>query len=110
MSQMLYRAGKQEVIWGFPVDFIVVSPEEVDAMIEDGWVKSPELTVSAEPEEHEEPEEVDVAEDLEAGGDGDEPGEITVDEAKAILDEKGVSYEGLHWKQIVKLAKESEEA
>lgn len=86
MGVMLYRAGKSEKVWGYDVDLLVVEPEDVESSLKSGWVTSPELTVS----------------NADSNGDG----KLSVDEAKAYLDDAGIEYDGLHWKKIVALATE----
>lgn len=88
MGVMLYRAGTQEVVWGFPVDLLVVEPEDVAAHLEEGWRSSPEETLL--------PDDPDI--------DGD--GNLSHDEAKQYLDGIGVDYSNMHWKKVVALAKE----
>lgn len=40
-ATMLYRSGITEKIHGVAVDYTVVDESEVDAMLEDGWYRTP---------------------------------------------------------------------
>ncbi|MGL5280621.1 MAG: hypothetical protein ACRC8W_02565 [Plesiomonas shigelloides] len=89
MGVMLYRAGTQEVVWGFPVDLTVVEPDDIEEHLSNGWFRSPEETL--------------LPDNPDANGDG----ELSLDEAKKHLDSIGVDYAGLHWTKVVSLAKEN---
>lgn len=41
-ATMLYRAGITEKIHGVSVDWVIVDADEVDAMLADGWYRTPE--------------------------------------------------------------------
>lgn len=86
MGVMLYRAGKTESIWGFNVDLLVVEADDVLSAAKDGWVSSPELTVKK--------------------SDSSDDSKLSVEDAKAYLDENGIDYDGLHWKKVVAMATE----
>lgn len=88
----LYKAGDKAEAWGIKFDFTVVDDASVEAYLADGWVKSPMDIQHTTPA----PAKVDANAD----------GKLTTAEAKAYLDEHGVNYDGLHWKQIISLAEQ----
>lgn len=60
-ATMLYRLGSKEIIWGIPMDTIIVDACDVEKFVSDGWflhpneVKSPSvvmetIAIEAEPE------------------------------------------------------------
>lgn len=88
MITMLYKAGGRELIWGIKCETGVFPDETVDAMLAAGWVRNPlEL-------------------EQKQAADTNSDGQLSADEAKSYLDSIGVSYDGMHWKAVVKLAKE----
>lgn len=88
MITMLYKAGGRELIWGIKCETEVFPDEQVYAMLADGWARSP----------------LDLEQKQPSDTNGD--GQPSADEAKSYLDSIGVSYDGMHWKAIVKMAKE----
>lgn len=88
MITMLYKAGGRELVWGIKCETGVFPDEQVDAMLAAGWVRNP----------------LELEQKKTADTNGD--GQLSADEAKSYLDSIGVSYDGMHWKAIVKLAKE----
>lgn len=64
----------------------------------------PEQTDAQEPEQESDP----PLESQEQVSDTGSNGKLSSDEAKAYLDSVGVSYDGMHWKAVVKLAKEKQ--
>lgn len=90
--RILYRKGYREQAWGISFDYAEFDDARVDAALADGWVRNP----------------LDLEQKQVADANGD--GQLSADEAKAYLDSIGVSYDGMHWKAIVKLAKEHQKA
>ncbi len=87
MITLYHKDGHSEV-WGIQCKFQSVEPEKVDAMLAAGWVRNPL--------------ELEHKQAADTNGDG----QLSADEAKAYLESIGVSYDGMHWKAVVKLAKE----
>lgn len=65
LATMLYRLGSKEIIWGTPMDTVVVDADEVASYLDDGWflhpneVNSPPMkmeTVAIESDPGSEPE------------------------------------------------------
>lgn len=90
----LYRKGDREEVWGVKFDYAEFYDSQVDAALADGWVKNP-LELKQQ-DEHNHPADTNI------------DGQLSSDEAKAYLDSIGVSYDGMHWKAIVKLAKDKQ--
>ena len=86
--RILYRNGNREQAWGISFDYAEFDDAQVEAALADGWVMNP----------------LDLTHEKSADTNGD--GQLSADEAKTYLDSIGVSHEGMHWKAIVKLAKE----
>lgn len=86
--RILYRKGNREQAWGISFDYAEFDDAKVDAALAAGWVRNPL--------------ELEQKKTADANGDG----QLSADEAKAYLDSIGVGYDGMHWKAIVKLAKE----
>ena len=86
--RILYRKGNSEQAWGISFDYAEFDDAQVDAALVAGWVRNP----------------MELEQKQEADTNGD--GQLSADEAKAYLDSIGVSYDGMHWKAVVKLAKE----
>ena len=86
--RILYRNGNRGEAWGIRFDYAEFEDSHVDAALADGWVMNP-LDLKK-------PESADTNSD----------GKLSHEEAKAYLDSVGLSYEGLHWKAVVKLAGE----
>lgn len=60
-ATMLYRLGSKEIIWGTPMDTVIVDWDDVESYLADGWflhpnevnspvVKLETIAVSADPE------------------------------------------------------------
>ena len=90
--RVLYRKGNREQAWGISFDYAEFDDAQVDAALAAGWVLNPL--------------ELEQKQTADTNGDG----QLSTDEAKAYLDSIGVSYDGMHWKAIVKLAKEHQAA
>lgn len=86
--RILYRKGNREQAWGISFDYAEFDDSQVEAALAAGWVRNP----------------LELEQKKAADINGD--GQLSADEAKAYLDSIGVSYDGMHWKAIVKLAKE----
>ncbi len=41
-ATMLYRLGQKVIIWGTPMDTIVVDGDEVQSYLDDGWFAHPD--------------------------------------------------------------------
>jgi len=67
MDTVLYRKGTKQVIWGIPVDFVIVDSEEVKSMTtkKGGWCLSPYDTLP----KSKQPDEVESVETEEDDGD-----------------------------------------
>ena len=51
MSQMVYKAGGNEVIWGIKCSYKIINDDEVEQHLSDGWVDHPHKMLNpAEPE------------------------------------------------------------
>ena len=88
----LYRKGDREEVWGIKFDYSEFEDSQVDAALDDGWVKTP-LELKQQ-DERERP--------ADTNGDG----KLSAEEAKAYLDSICVDYSGLHWKKVVAMAEQ----
>ncbi len=86
--RILYRKGNREQAWGISFDYAEFDDAKVDAALAAGWVRNPL--------------ELELKQAADTNGDS----QLSSDEAKSYLDSIGVSYDGMHWKATVKLAKE----